>query len=75
LTAAKLEGAASERDIERSSGLVRALAVHRQYPESGLRSRLEFARIAMVQPADPRKCDDLTHFSGFDRPLFWSVLF
>jgi hypothetical protein len=29
----------------------------------------------MVQAADPRKRDDLTHFSGFDRPLFWSVLF
>jgi hypothetical protein len=40
-----------------------------------LGSSLEFARIAMVKPADPRKCDDLTHFSGFDRPLFWSVLF
>jgi hypothetical protein len=29
----------------------------------------------MVQPADPRKCDDLTHFSAFDPLLFWSVLF
>ena len=29
----------------------------------------------MVKPADPRKCDNLSHFSGFDRPLFWSVLF
>lgn len=28
----------------------------------------------MVKPADPRKCDDLTDFSGFDGPLFWSVL-
>jgi hypothetical protein len=27
----------------------------------------------MVKPADPRKCDDLSHFSKFDRPLFWSV--
>ena len=40
------------------------------------RSRsLEFARMAMVQPTDPEKCDDLSHFSGLDRPLFWSVLF
>jgi hypothetical protein len=29
----------------------------------------------MMKPADPRKCDDRSDFSGFDRSLFRSVLF
>ena len=29
----------------------------------------------MMQPSDPRNRDDLTHFSGFDRSIFWSILF
>ena len=53
----------------------RTALVPRQYPESGLGSAAECPRVAVVQPADPRNCDDLPHFSGFDRPLLRSVLF
>ena len=49
--------------------------VPRHYSISILCSSPDFARLATVKPADPQKCADLAHFSGFDWPLFWSVFF